>query len=81
MIAAAPHTPVQLFTHVTLTEVETGERLRYQIVQPHEARFEEGRLSLASPLGRALLQEYPGNVVSVKTPGGELLYRILRVDP
>jgi len=79
LIAGAPHVPVQLFGAATVTDLETGERERYKVVPDDEANFEAGRLSIGSPIGRALLQEYPGAVVEVKTPVGKRLYRVLYV--
>ncbi|MFZ5816473.1 MAG: GreA/GreB family elongation factor [Bacillota bacterium] len=81
LIAASPRAPVQLFTTVLLTDLEGGEPERYQLVPDEAADPAAGRISLGSPLGRALFQEYPGAVVAVRAPAGTRLCRILQVHP
>jgi transcription elongation GreA/GreB family factor len=81
LIAASPHEPVQLFSTVLVAELESGEQERFTIVPHDEADLAAGRLSIGSPIGRALYQEYPGAVVRVKTPAGPRLFRILQVQP
>lgn len=80
LIAAAPHDPVQIFTTALVVDLQTGERERFTVVSHDEADLEANRISIGSPIGRALLQEYPGAVVTVKTPAGPRLYRILQVQ-
>lgn len=79
LIAASLHQAVQLFTTVLLAALEDGEQERYTLVPHDEADLAKGRISIGSPIGRAIYQEYPGSVVSVKTPAGPRLYRILQV--
>lgn len=79
LIAAAPRQPVQLFATVLVADLEDHEPERYRLVPHDEADLAAGRISIGSPLGRAIYQEYPGSVVTVKTPGGQRLYRILQV--
>lgn len=81
LIAHSPHEPVQLFAAVLVADLEGGEQERYVLVPHDEADLDSGRISIGSPLGRALFQEYPGAVVSIKTPVGPRLYRVLSVDP
>lgn len=79
-IAASPHLPVLLFTRAWVKNIATGEEEAYRIVLPEEVDLEAGCISLSSPIGRALYQEYPGSVVKVRLPAGEALYRILQVE-
>lgn len=80
LIAAGLRQPVQLFTTVLVAALTDGEQERFTLVPHDEADLEAGRISVGSPLGRALYQEYPGSVVTVKTPAGPMLYRILQVQ-
>src|SRR3954447_17072486 len=54
---------------VTLKE-ETGQTVVYQLVMPEDANVDEGLISAASPIGRALLNKEEGDEVAVKTPNG-----------
>jgi transcription elongation GreA/GreB family factor len=81
MIAGAPREPVRLFAKVLLTDLQNYEQERFTIVPHDEGDLVAGKITIASPIARALLQEYPGAVVAARTPGGKRLYRILRVDP
>ena len=65
---------------VTLADVETDEEVRYQIVGEHEADVKQGKISIASPIARALISKEVGDVVEVNTPGGVKAYEILKVE-
>ncbi|WP_374712822.1 GreA/GreB family elongation factor [Symbiobacterium terraclitae] len=79
ILAGSAHEPVQMYSTVVVMDLARGEQQRYRLVSEGEGDPERGEISLSSPLGRALLMEYPGAVVRVKAPGGERLYRILCV--
>lgn len=79
LIAASSREPVRIYTTVLVSDLESGEQDRYTIVPPNEGDPTAGRISVGSPLGRALLEELPGAVVTVKTPGGKRRYRVLQV--
>lgn len=80
ILSGSPHVPAQVYTSVLLTDLESGDRERYRIVPEGKGVPADGAISVSSPLGRALLMEYPGAVVAAKTPGGTRLYRLLRVE-
>ncbi len=61
-------------------EDEAGESLRYQLVGPDEFDAAHGRISVDSPVGRALMGRRVGDEVSVRRPKGEVVYEILEVD-
>jgi transcription elongation factor GreA len=65
---------VELFS-----EADDAE-LRYQIVGEEEADIREGRISIASPIARALIGKNEGDEVSVQAPGGDRVYVILKVE-
>jgi transcription elongation factor GreA len=54
----------------TVTLAEDGQTIVYQLVMPEDANVEDGLISTASPIGRALLNKEEGDEVVVKTPNG-----------
>ncbi len=64
---------------VSLEEVESGERVVYQIVGEDEADLKLNKISVASPLARALIGKSAGDVAEVRAPGGDREYEILEV--
>jgi len=65
---------------VTVIDEDTEDEGRYQIVGEHEADVKQGRISLSSPLSRAMIGKEVGEVVEVNTPGGVKAYEILKVE-
>ncbi len=61
---------------VTLLDVESDEETTYQIVGEDEADLKEGKLSVMSPIARALIGKQVGDAVVVQTPGGDHEYEI-----
>src|SRR5208282_26118 len=62
---------------VTVVDEDTEEEKRYQIVGEAEADVKSGRVSITSPIARALIGKKAGDTVEVKTPGGGKSYEIL----
>jgi transcription elongation factor GreA len=58
---------------------ESGEKATWQIVGEDEADIKEGRISVSSPIARALIGKEPGELVDVQTPGGVKRYEIIDV--
>ncbi|HEX7037836.1 MAG TPA: transcription elongation factor GreA [Pseudomonadales bacterium] len=65
---------------VTLIDTENDTELRYKIVGEDEADLKAGKLSVMSPIARALIGKSEGDTVTVKTPKGEVEYEIERVE-
>ena len=65
---------------VELEDVDTGERIRYQIVGSYEAEPEKGKISYQSPLARALIGKLEGDEITIKSPKGEKTYEIIKVE-
>ncbi|MDB5475524.1 MAG: greA [Phenylobacterium sp.] len=65
---------------VSLIDEDTKEEARYQIVGEHEADVKQGRVSITSPLARAMIGKEGGDVVEVNTPGGVKAYEITKVE-
>src|SRR5215468_9671268 len=64
---------------VTLADEDTEEESTYQIVGAEEADVDKGRLSVTSPLARALIGKQTGDSIEVTTPRGSKAYEIIRV--
>lgn len=64
---------------VDLEEEATGTKVTYQIVGDDEADLKEGRISISSPIARALIGKEAGDVADVQAPGGVKSYEIVEV--
>jgi transcription elongation factor GreA len=65
---------------VTLVDEDTDEEVKYQIVGDFEADVRAGRVSIGSPIARALIGKKAGDSVEVNTPRGAKSYEILKVS-
>ncbi|OGO33298.1 MAG: hypothetical protein A2Z29_05345 [Chloroflexi bacterium RBG_16_56_11] len=65
---------------IVLHDLASGEELRYKIVDPREVDPARGKISIASPLGKALLGRIGGDLVEIKAPAGKLSYRIIMIE-
>lgn len=75
----APTGKVIFGATVDIANVETDEQVSYQIVGDDEADIKAGKLSVSSPIARALIGKEEGDVVAVKTPSGLIEYEIVEV--
>lgn len=66
-------------TTVELVDEETGNEVVYQIVGEDEADIKQGRISVSSPVARALIGKMEGDIAVVQAPGGEKEYEIVAV--
>jgi transcription elongation factor GreA len=64
---------------VVLENIETGEGVRYQLVGPDESDIENGRISVSSPLGKAIIGRKPGDELSLQVPGGRRTYELVEI--
>tara|TARA_B100000378_G_C17925344_1_gene371255 strand:+ start:110 stop:571 length:462 start_codon:yes stop_codon:yes gene_type:complete len=65
---------------VELLNLETDDEVRYRIVGEDEADIKAGKISVTSPIARALIGKSEGDVVNVRTPGGDVEYEISGVE-
>lgn len=65
---------------IVLENVDTGECVEYQLVGPDESNVEEGRISVKSPLGLAIIGREVGDEVSVQAPAGKRTYEIVEIQ-
>ena len=64
---------------VSLEDLGSGEKVKYQIVGSDEADLKEMKVSITSPIARALIGKYAGDVVEVQAPGGVREYEIIEI--
>ncbi len=64
---------------VTLADEDSDDEVAYTIVGAHEADIRQGRMSVHSPLARALIGKHIGDTVEVTAPGGSKSYQIIDV--
>jgi transcription elongation factor GreA len=65
---------------VTLEDEDSGEKVKYKIVGDTEANVREGKVSISSPIARALIGKSKGDSAEVTTPKGSRSYEILKVE-
>ena len=65
---------------VTLADSDSGDEVRYQVVGELEADLKQGKISVTSPIARALIGKSEGDVAKVRSPGGEREYEIVSVQ-
>lgn len=64
---------------VELEDLESGQVVTYQIVGDDEADIKENKISISSPIARALIGKYAGDVAEVQAPGGVREYEVIDV--
>ncbi|MCH5301457.1 MAG: transcription elongation factor GreA [Prevotella sp.] len=67
---------VQLLSRVEMTNIDNNHRMTYTMASPHEANLREGKLSIKSPIGQALMGRKVGDTVEVHVPTGTVRLRI-----
>jgi transcription elongation factor GreA len=65
---------------VTLVDEDTDAKMKYQLVGDLESDAKRGRISISSPIARALIGKAKGDTVEVLSPGGARSYEILKVE-
>ena len=66
-------------SRILLDNLDTGETTEYQLVGPDESDIEAGRISVSSPLGKALIGKKPGDEVVIQAPGGKREYELIEI--
>lgn len=64
---------------MVLENIDTGESIEYQLVGPDEFDISKGRISIASPLGKAILGKKPGDEITLVAPGGKRSYELVEI--
>jgi transcription elongation factor GreA len=79
-VAALSGDKVVFGATVSLSDQDTGEELIYKIVGDHEAEPKNGKISISSPIARALIGKCEGDEAEVRTPTGVRSFEILRIE-
>ena len=74
-----PKDRVVFGSKVVLENIETGEDVIYQLVGPDESDIENGRISISSPLGKAIIGKKPGDELTLQVPGGKRSYELIEI--
>lgn len=64
---------------VVLENIDSGEEVTYQLVGPDESDIKEGRISVGSPLGKAIIGKGLGNEITINAPGGKRQYELVEI--
>ena len=67
-------------TVVTLLDLDTDDEVRYQLLGPEEADVNNGKISVVSPMGKAILGKQVGDEVEVRTPGGLRQFEVMDIE-
>ncbi|MCK6604839.1 MAG: transcription elongation factor GreA [Ignavibacteriaceae bacterium] len=78
--AQLPKDKVHILAKVTMKNHRSGKVIKYQLVSAEEADLEQGKVSIVSPLGQALMGKPLGELVKVKAPAGIIDYEILGIE-
>ncbi len=71
---------VGILATVTIQNVKTGKELVYKLVPESEADLKTGKLSAGSPVGQGLLGKEIGELATVKTPNGDMQFKIMKIS-
>lgn len=64
---------------VKVQDADDGSQETYTLVGPHEADFDQGKISVESPIGKGLLGKKVGEVAEIKVPAGTIKYKVLSI--
>jgi transcription elongation factor GreA len=76
---SVPKDIVRFASRVKVENLDSEEQMEYMIVGPDEADIKEGRISVSSPLGSALIGKRPGDEATLQAPGGKRTYEIIDI--
>ncbi len=74
-----PNDKIYILSRVKLKDLKTGREFEYLLVSPEESNFDANKISVTSPIGKALLGKTNGESLEIKVPAGLLHYKILDV--
>ncbi len=74
-----PRDRVVFGSRVLLENTDTGEGVEYQLVGPDESDIAQGRISVSSPLGQAIIGKRPDDEITIQAPGGKRVYELVEI--
>jgi transcription elongation factor GreA len=75
-----PSDKIYIGATVTLKDLDSGEKMKYMLVSPEESSYEDNKISIFSPIGKALLGHAEGETLDIKVPAGVLRYKVLKIE-
>ncbi len=75
-----PSDKVYIGAIVTLRDLDAGEEFQYMLVSPEESDYEQNKLSIFAPIGKALMGHAAGEKLNIKVPAGILKYEIIKIE-
>ncbi len=79
-ITKIPQTDKVIFGTTVIVADQDNKKVKYKIVGEDEADLKKGKLSVTSPISRSLVGKSEGDVVTIKTPSGNIEYEIIEVN-
>lgn len=76
---ALPRDAVVFGCTVVMENIDTGENVEYKLVGPDESDIKEKRISVSSPLGKAMIGKKPGDEITLQAPGGVRKYELIEI--
>jgi transcription elongation factor GreA len=78
--AAVPKDEALLGATISVKDTDSGEEFDYMLVSQEESDFQENKISVDSPVGKALLGHKVGDVIDIQVPAGALKYEIVKIS-
>jgi len=75
-----PSDKIYIGAIVTLKDLDTDEELQYMMVSPQESNYDENKLSIQAPIGKALMGHSEKEELEIKIPAGVLRYKIVKIE-
>ena len=75
-----PKDEVHILSKVKVKNLNNSRTFDYLLVSPEEADFQQGKIALTSPVGKALMGRKPGEIVEAQVPAGIIKFEILSID-
>jgi len=66
--------------YVSLEDIDSGEKIKYQLLGPYESDISQNKISVTSPIGKALIGKIIGSEINVQTPGGTRNLEIIDIS-
>ena len=75
-----PNDKVYILTKVKLKNKSNNEMLEYILVSPEEADYEKRKISVTSPIGKALMGKKVGDIAEINVPAGKIQYKVIEIS-
>ena len=66
--------------YVSMEDTDSGEKIKYQLVGPYESDINQNKISVTSPIGKAVIGKCVGDEINVKTPGGQRNLEVVKIS-